>query len=205
IGLVSDVANTWFLLTELSERERLAAETLQTREESLALIRKRREVGLATELDVLAAEGLTESVRIQWTELKRQRDETQNALSLLTGMGAGIPVPTNVAGQPSMAELAPGLPSEVLLRRPDVRAAEQRLIAANASVGAARAAFFPRVALTANLGTASRELSGLFDAGSRAWLFQPALKLPLFDAGRTRANVDVAEARKVQAGYRQLS
>ncbi|MBI3779231.1 MAG: efflux transporter outer membrane subunit, partial [Gammaproteobacteria bacterium] len=138
IGLVSDVANTWFLLTELAERERLAAETLQTREESLALIRRRREVGLATELDVLAAESLVESVRIQWTELKRQRDETQNALSLLTGMGAGIPVPTNVAGQPSMAELAPGLPSEVLLRRPDVRAAEQRLIAANASVGAAR-------------------------------------------------------------------
>lgn len=199
IGLVSDVANTWFLLTELSERERLAAETLQSREESLALIRRRREVGLATELDVLAAEGLTESVRIQWTELKRQRDETENALSLLTGMGAGIPVPTNVAGQPPMAELAPGLPSEVLLRRPDVRAAEQRLIAANANVGAARAAFFPRIALTANLGTASRELSGLFDAGSRAWLFQPALKLPLFDAGRTRANVDVAEARKVQA------
>jgi multidrug efflux system outer membrane protein len=98
-----------------------------------------------------------------------------------------------------LAELAPGLPSNMLLRRPDVRAAEQQLVAANANVGAARAAFFPRIALTANLGTASRELSGLFDAGSKAWLFNPVLTLPLFDAGRTRANVDVAEARKVQA------
>ncbi|MBS0312001.1 MAG: TolC family protein, partial [Proteobacteria bacterium] len=97
------------------------------------------------------------------------------------------------------AGLAPGLPSDVLLRRPDVRAAEQRLIASNANVGVARAAFFPRIALTGNLGTASSALSGLFDAGSQAWLFQPILTLPLFDAGRNRANLEVAEARKVQA------
>lgn len=199
IGLISDVANTWLLLTELAEREQLAAETLKTREESLDITRKRQEAGLATDLDVLAAEGLAESLRAQWADIKRQRLQTENALRLLTGMAATLPVPTNLAKQPSMTDLVPGLPSDVLLRRPDVRAAEQRLIAANANVGAARAAFFPRIALTASVGTASQELSGLFDSGSKAWLFNPVLKLPLFDAGRTRANVDVAEARKVQA------
>jgi multidrug efflux system outer membrane protein len=199
IGLISDVANTWLQLTEFSERERLTADTLKTREESLVITRKRQEAGLATDLDVLAAEGLAESLRAQWADLKRQRVQTENALRLLTGMAVTLPAPTNLAKQPSMIELAPGLPSDVLLRRPDVRAAEQRLIAANANVGAARAAFFPRIALTANVGTASQELSSLFDAGSKAWLFNPVLKLPLFDAGRTRANVEVAEARKVQA------
>jgi multidrug efflux system outer membrane protein len=199
VSLVGDVASTWFQLNELVERERLANETLKSREESRDLIRKRQDAGLGTDLDLLAAESLTESVRAQWAELKRQRMQAENALNLLTGMAATLPQAVNVSNQPAMAELAPGLPSDVLLRRPDVRAAEQRLIAANANVGAARAAFFPRIALTADLGTASRALSGLFDAGSGAWLFQPVLKFPLFDAGRTQANLEVAEARKVAA------
>ncbi len=199
ISLVGDVADTWYQLNELAERERLADETLKTRMESLELIRKRRDVGLATDLDALAAESLAESVRIQRTEVRRQRMQTENALNLLTGMAATIPPPANVTAQPALAELAPGLPSEVLLRRPDVRAAEQRLIAANANIGAARAAFFPRISLTGSIGSASSELSGLFGAGSHAWLFQPVLSLPLFDAGRNRANLDVAEARKVGA------
>ena len=198
IGLIGDVASTWIQLTALAEQTRLASETLKTREESLELIRKRRDAGLATDLDVLAAEGLVESVRAQWADLKRQRSQTENALRLLTGMAVALPEPAYVSSQPAMAELAPGLPSEVLLRRPDVRAAEQRLIASNANIGAARAAFFPRIALTANFGTASSALSGLFDAGSQAWLFQPVLNLPLFDAGRNQANLEVAQARKVQ-------
>lgn len=199
ISLIGDVAGAWFQLAELTQRERLASETLRTREESLELIRKRRDVGLATDLDALAAESLAESVRGQWAELRRQRMQTENALNLLSGMAATLPPPAGVSSQFAMAELAPGLPSEVLLKRPDVRAAEQRLIAANANIGAARAAFFPRISLTANLGTASSELSGLFGAGSQAWLFSPALKLPLFDAGRNQANLDVADARKVAA------
>lgn len=199
ISLIGDVADTWYQLNELAERERLADETLKTRMESLELIRKRRDVGLATDLDALAAESLAESVRIQRTEVRRQRLQTGNALSLLTGMAATIPPPADVTAQPALAELTPGLPSEVLLRRPDVRAAEQRLIAANANIGAARAAFFPRISLTGSIGSASSELSGLFGAGSHAWLFQPVLTLPLFDAGRNRANLDVAEARKVAA------
>jgi multidrug efflux system outer membrane protein len=199
IGLIGDVASTWLQFNELAERERLAQATLKSREESLDLIRRRRDAGLATDLDALAAESLTESVRGQWAELRRQRLQSENALALLTGMTATAP-PTARASQPaSLAELSPGLPSEALLRRPDVRAAEQRLIAANANIGAARAAFFPRIALTANIGTASSALSGLFDGGSGAWLFQPVLKAPLFDAGRNQANLDLAQARKVAA------
>lgn len=200
ISLIGDVASTWFQLLEQVERERLASQTLKSREESLDLIRKRRDAGLATDLDALAAESLTESVRGQWAEIRRQRMQTQNALNLLTGMAAVLPpTPPNVSAQPAMADLVPGMPSDVLLRRPDVRAAEQRLLASNANIGAARAAFFPRISLTASYGTASGELSGLFAGGSQAWLFQPVLKLPLFDAGRNQANLDVAEARKVAA------
>lgn len=199
IGLISDVAASWFLLGELSERERLAQQTLQTRETTLSLVKKRREAGLATDLDALAAEGVAESVRVQWAELKRQRQQTENALRLLTGMAVELPPAVKTASQPPLADLAPGLPSDVLLQRPDVRAAEQRLIAANANIGAARAAFFPRISLTASAGSASSELSGLFDSGSQAWLFQPVLRLPLFDWGRNQANRDIAEARKVLA------
>jgi multidrug efflux system outer membrane protein len=199
ISLIGDVANTWFQVTGLNERERLSMETLRSREESLDLIRKRRDVGLATDLDALAAESLAQTVRAQLAILRRERMQTENALELLTGMAIPVPAATDASKQPVMPALAPGLPSEVLLRRPDVRSAEQRLIAANANVGAARAAFFPRIGLTGSFGTASSALSGLFDAGSQAWLFQPVLSLPLFDAGRTRANLDLAEARKVAA------
>ena len=199
IGLIGDVASTWLQLTEFDEQIRLASETLKTRAESLDLTRKRSDAGLATDLDVLAAEALVETVRAQLANLKRQQSQTENALRLLTGMAVPLPEMANVPPQTAMAELAPGLPSEVLLRRPDVRAAEQRLIASNASIGAARAAFFPRIALTANFGTASSALSGLFDAGSQAWLFQPVLSLPLFDAGRNQATLELAEARKLEA------
>lgn len=199
ISLIGDVAATWLQLVELAERERLALSTLNSREESLELIRKRRDAGLATDLDALAAESLAESVRGQWSEIRRQRMQTENGLGLLTGMAVPLPPAPDVSAYPAMAELTPGLPSETLLKRPDVRAAEQRLLAANASIGAARAAFFPSIALTANLGTASSELSGLFGGGSQAWLFQPVLRLPLFDAGRNQASLDLAEARKVTA------
>ncbi|WP_324780652.1 efflux transporter outer membrane subunit [Thiobacillus sedimenti] len=199
VSLVGDVASTWYQLAALTEQSQLAGDTLKTREDSLGLIRKRHDAGLASDLDVLAAESLVETVRAQAADLDRQRAQTENALRLLTGMAVPLPAVPAVSRQPALAELAPGLPSEVLLRRPDVRAAEQRLIASNANIGAARAAFFPRIALTGNLGTASSALSGLFGAGSEAWLFQPVLTLPLFDAGRNRANLEVAQARKVQA------
>lgn len=199
VSLIGDVAGTWYQLAALTGQTQLADDTLKTRTDSLELIRKRRDAGLASDLDVLAAESLVESVRAQSADLQRQRAQAENALRLLTGMAVPLPAAPAVSSPPALAELAPGLPSDVLLRRPDVRAAEQRLIASNANIGAARAAFFPRIALTGSFGTASSALSGLFGAGSEAWLFQPVLTLPLFDAGRNRANLQVAEARKVQA------
>ncbi len=199
VSLIGDVASTWYQLAALSEQSRLADDTLRTRTESLALIRKRAEIGLANDLDVLAAESLVETVRVQASDLARQRAQTENALRLLVGTVDAMPPAPAISNLPPLSELTPGLPSDVLLRRPDVRAAEQRLIATNASIGAARAAFFPRIALTGEFGTASSALSGLFGGGSAAWLFQPVLSLPLFDAGRTQANLEVAEARKVQA------
>ncbi|MGN6388317.1 MAG: efflux transporter outer membrane subunit, partial [Burkholderiaceae bacterium] len=112
-------------------------------------------------------------------------------------------------------DIPPGLPSELLVRRPDIRAAEQQLRSANAQIGAARAAFFPRISLTAGLGTASTQLSDLFDAGSRTWSFVPQLVLPIFDAGRNRANLDLAQVRKniavvsyektIQTAFREVS
>jgi outer membrane protein, multidrug efflux system len=110
-----------------------------------------------------------------------------------------LPPGRSLAEQGISSDLFAGMPAEVLLRRPDVLAAEQKLIAANANIGAARAAFLPRISLTGSVGTASRSLNGLFDSGSGAWSFQPAIVLPLFDAGRNSANLDVAEARKVIA------
>lgn len=199
ISLIGDVAITWFQLSELGERERMTEEALRNREENIGLLRKRRDAGFANDLDVYAAESLVETLRVQLSELRRQRLQTENALRLLTGTTVALPVPADTVALPAIAELAPGLPSDVLLRRPDVRAAEQRLIAANANIGAARAAFFPRIALTAGYGTASRSLSGLFGAGSHAWSFQPVLTLPLFNAGGADANLDAVLARKTVA------
>jgi len=199
VSLIGAVAEAWFELSELDVRARLAHATLKSRARSLELVRQRRDAGIGNDLDVLAAESLAESVRAQWAELRRQRAQVENALQLLTGMSGTLPDPAAVPPAPAMTELAPGLPSDVLLRRPDVLAAEQRLIAANADIGAARAAFFPQISLTASFGTASAALNGLFGAGSRAWLFEPVLTLPLFDAGRNQLNLDIAEARKVAA------
>lgn len=199
IGIVADVANAYLTWLEAGERETLTLETLKTREKTRELVLRRREVGLANDLDFLAADGALEAVRAQLAEIRRQRETADNALRLLVGATLPLPAGRGLAEQGIVADLAAGIPSEALLVRPDVMSAEQRLMAANANVGAARAAFFPRIALTASLGTASSALSGLFDAGSGAWAFAPVLKLPLFDAGRTQANVDLAEARKVIA------
>ncbi|KAB2318265.1 efflux transporter outer membrane subunit [Betaproteobacteria bacterium SCN1] len=196
VSLIGDVVSTAYQFAALAEQSRLADETLKTRAESLDLIRKRFDAGLASQLDVLAAESLVETVRAQAADLARQRAQAENALRLLVGATDTVPTASVLA---PLSELTPGLPSDVLLRRPDVRAAEQRLIASNANIGAARAAFFPRIALTGEFGTASSALSGLFGSGSTAWLFQPVLSLPLFDAGRNQANLEVAQARKVQA------
>ncbi len=195
ITLVSSVANTY--LNVLADDELLAVtrRTLLTREESLKLTKLKFDAGAASELDYRQAESLLEGARATLAQLIRQRALDENALVLLLGqpLPADLPQGQDLASQKLINELPVGLPSEVLVRRPDVRQAEQQLIAANASIGAARAAFFPRITLTGSAGSASNELAGLFKSGSAAWSFMPQLLQPLFDAGRNQANLDVAK------------
>jgi multidrug efflux system outer membrane protein len=200
LSLISDVANAWFVLLEMNERAAIAQETVASREATLKLISRRRDVGIAGELDYLAADGALQASRADLASLERQRSAAASALTQLVGKPIDkLVADKKLADQGVVADLAAGLPSDVLVRRPDVLSAEQGLIAANANIGAARAAFLPRISLTGAFGTASHLLTGLFDANSEAWNFQPALSMPLFDFGRTAANTDVAQARKVVA------
>lgn len=194
LSLIADVAGSYYSLAELAARLQLAEATLQSRADSRRLIEQRRDVGLATDLDFLAADGAYQSARAEAANLARQRAAAENALRLLVGSDPGAFSQKLTFGV--LPTIAVGLPSDVLLNRPDVLAAEQKLIAANANIGTARAAFLPKIALTATAGTASRALSGLFGGGSGAWSFVPLLRWPLFDAGRSAANVDLAEVRK---------
>lgn len=195
--LIADVANAYLSLQEMEERTALARATVETRQETRQLVSRRRDAGLAGDLDYLQADGALELARADLANLERQRVAAKNALVLLVGNEpSGLPAGRSLADQGIVPDLVIDMPSTVLLQRPDVLAAEQRLVAANANIGAARAAFLPRISLTAGLGTASSALSGLFDAGQGAWNFQPILRYPLFDAGRAGAGADLAEARQ---------
>jgi multidrug efflux system outer membrane protein len=200
LSLIADVADAYLTLQEMDERTALARETVRTRQDVRDLTLRRRDAGIAGDLDALQADAALQSSLADLAALERQGAAAGNLLRLLVGEVPGeLPAGRRLTEQDIVADLAAGLPSEMLLRRPDVGAAEQALLAANASIGAARAAFLPRLSLTGAFGTSSVALSGLFDSGSRAWTFQPVLALPLFDAGRTRAGVDLAEARRVIA------
>ena len=199
LSLIADVADAEFSLREFSERAGLAARSVASRSEAMALIAKRREVGLASDFDLLSAQGALEAARAELAALERSKTQAFNFLRMLVGTDAIDRVPVPAAGQSVIAELIPGLTAEVLLSRPDILAAEQRLIAANANIGAARAAFFPRIALTGSFGSASTSLSGLFEANSAAWTFTPSISLPLFNGGKNAAALDLANARKIIA------
>ena len=203
LSLIADVANAYLSLLETRERAQLTAETVRARAETRELTSRRRELGVSSDLDFLQADGAYQAALAERANLERQQAAAENLLDLLVGQATAemknLPAGRSLAGQDISTDLIAGLPAEVLLQRPDVLAAEQKLIAANANIGAARAAFLPRITLTGSVGAASRTLAGLFDAGSGAWGFQPALTLPLFDAGRASANADVAEARKIIA------
>lgn len=216
VTLVSAVANAWLSLAADEELLAVTRQTLATREESLRLTRLRFDVGASSDLDVRLAQSLTETARVALAQTQRQRLLDLNALALLIGQ----PVPDAVVAgvdtsTVAFPEVPAGTPSEVLTRRPDVRQAEQQLIAANANIGAARAAFFPRISLTAGIGTASGELSGLFKGGSWGFTAAPQLLQPIFDAGRNRAGLasavagrDIAVAqyeRAIQSAFREVS
>ena len=200
LSLITDVARAYFTLQEMEERVVLAYATLKSRAESRRLIDKRREVGLANDLDFQSADAAYETAQIALIDLEMRRAQANNALNLLVGaQPKNLPPLRPLAEQEFLRNIPVAVPSEILLHRPDVRAAEQRLIAANANVGAARAAFFPRIDLSFAYGTASSLLSGLFEKGTKAWSFSPQLTQPLFDAGNAAANTDLAQARKVIA------
>ncbi len=216
IALVSTVANTWLSFVADEEQLELTRQTLATRAESLRLTRMRFDAGVSSELDFRLAQSLHETARVAFAQQQRQRALDLNTLALLTGE----PVPAALQAAPAMASIAlpdlpAGLPSEVLTRRPDVRQAEQQLIAANANIGAARAAFFPRISLTAGIGTASSSLSGLFKGGSWAFTAAPQLLLPIFDAGRNNANLQIAKVSReiavaqyekaIQSAFREVA
>lgn len=197
ISLVAQVANAYLSLRELDERLVLARETTASRAESLRIFRRRVEVGANSRLDLSLVETLWLQAKTLAAQLEQARAVQANALILLVGAAVELgPIPGEFDDAAVLRELAVGMPSDLLLDRPDILAAEHHLKAANANIGAARAAFFPRIALTGSYGTASAELDGLFGSGSIAWRFAPSLSLPLFDGGRRHSNLDLAEARK---------
>jgi len=198
ISLVAEVANAWLTLAADRERLQLAQDTFASQKESYNLTKRRFELGVASELDVRQAQTTMDTAQVdvaRYTALVHQDD---NALTLL--LGAPLPQDLRPEGNKievtALAELPTGIPSEVLQRRPDVLQAEHQLRAANANIGAARAAFFPTISLTASVGTASSELSGLFGGGSGFWTFVPQITIPIFNAGRNQANLDVSEVQK---------
>jgi multidrug efflux system outer membrane protein len=198
ISLIAAVANTYLALLADDALLRVTSDALVTREESYRLTKLKFDNGATSEIDFRLAESLLEGARVALAQQTRQRMLDENALMLLLGQAlpADLPPGLPVTDQQMVADLPAGVPSEVLIRRPDVRAAEQQLLAANANIGAARAAFFPRITLTGSAGTASTSLSGLFKAGSFAWTFAPQALLPLFDAGRNESNLALAKVNR---------
>ncbi|KPA88401.1 MULTISPECIES: AdeC/AdeK/OprM family multidrug efflux complex outer membrane factor [Pseudomonas] len=216
ISLVASVANAYLTWQADKELLKLTQETLAAYEESYRLTSRSNEVGVASALDLSQARTSVEGARVKLAQFTRQVAEDQNSLTQLLGTG----IPANLpAAQPLSAkllsELPAGLPSDLLQRRPDILSAEHQLMAANANIGAARAAFFPSISLTANAGTLSPDLGGLFKGGSGTWLFSPKISIPIFNAGSLRASLDYSKIQKeisvanyekaIQTGFKEVS
>jgi len=195
ITLVTEVANAWLTLQADKERLKLAQDTLQSQQSSYDLNKSRFEIGIATGLDLSQAQISVDTARFDVARYSSQIQQDENALVLLVGsnLPSELQPDTKLEQVTALADLPAGVPSEVLQQRPDVLQAEHNLEAANANIGAARAAFFPSIILTATAGTASTQLSRLFSAGTGFWAFVPQIVVPIFNAGRNRANLKGAE------------
>lgn len=203
LSVVAEVADGYLALAELDERLALARRSAASRQESLRIFRRRVEVGATSKLELTQVEVLWHQAIALVAELELSRATRTHAMALLVGASIDLSsVSARLDDAAMFPELDPGLPSELLTRRPDIMASEHGLKAANASIGAVRAAFFPRISLTGLLGVVSPELDRLFHADSRAWIFSPSAMLPIFDAGRRRATRDLAEVRREQAVVR---
>ncbi len=200
LSLIAQVADSYLTLRELDERLALTRATIASREESLRIFRRRFEVGAISKLDLTQVETLWQQAKALGAELERTRAAQAQALQELVGQPIDLPEARAALDDDAlMRELPAGLPSDLLTNRPDIVAAEHQLKANNANIGAARAAFLPQITLTGAFGTASSQLGGLFDSGSLAWNFAPSINLPIFDAGRRQANLELAQARQQQA------
>jgi outer membrane protein, multidrug efflux system len=215
ISLVAEVANSYLTLAADRELLKLAQETLTAQEATYYLIRRRYEVGASSELDLRQAQTRLEAARVDISRYTAIVAGDENALTLL--VGSPVPdelLPAAVNTVTILKDITPGLPADVLQRRPDILQAEHQLRAAHANIGAARAAFFPRITLTTSIGTTSDQLSGLFKSGSDTWSFIPQIIMPIFDA-RTRPAYDVANVdreisltqyeKAIQVAFREVA
>ena len=214
--VIADVAGAYFNLLELDMELVIARRTLAGREDSLQLIRTREAGGIATLLEVREGEQLVYGAAQVIPGTEQQIEQTENAIKLLLGEPpGGITRGRTLLEQEEPPSVPPGLPSSLLERRPDIRAAEQNLVAANAIIGVAKAAYFPRINLTGFLGFQSTELSSLFSGSTNAWQFFPQVTQPIFNGGRLKSNVRLAEAqqqialvqyeRVIQNAFREVS
>jgi len=217
ITLIAEVATAWLTMAADAEQLRISRDTLKAFADSLRLTREQFRVGVASELEARQAETNYQQARANIAALEVRVAQDANAVNLLAGTTiAAEQLPTAFGGEPMTRDALPSdLSSAVLLRRPDVLRAEHQLIAENANIGAARAAFFPTISLTATLGTISTALGGLFSGGSFTYTGAPQVGLPLFDGGRRRGNLDYARAsrdvavatyeRAVQIAFREVA
>ncbi|OGT95826.1 MAG: multidrug transporter [Geobacteraceae bacterium GWB2_52_12] len=195
ISLVSQVATGYLILAADRERLQIARETLANQQSSFNLTKSRFDAGVSSALDLHQAQTIVDTARVDIARYTTLVAQDENVLSLVVG----APVPTELLPQAlserltALKDLTPGLPSDVLLNRPDILQAEYLLRGANANIGAARAAFFPRITLLSNVGFGSEELAGLFTGGAFAWSFAPRISLPIFEGGANRANLKVSE------------
>jgi multidrug efflux system outer membrane protein len=217
ISLVSQVAGAYLTLAADRERLQLARETLANQQESYQLTRSRFEAGVSSALDLNQARTIVDAARVDIARYTTLAAQDENALQLVVGS----PVPAELLPQAltgeltALKDLAPGLPSDVLLRRPDILQAESRLKGANANIGAARAALFPRITLVSAAGLGSTDLGGLFRGGATTWNFAPQITLPIFDGGSNRANAKVARVdrdiavaeyeKAIQTAFREVA
>jgi multidrug efflux system outer membrane protein len=215
ISLIAAVANTYVTLLADDAQLDAARKTLDSREQGFKLLKLKFDNGALSDYDLAQAVTLVEGARAAVALLQRQRLQNQNALVLLVGqpLPPDLPPPLPLESQGLLAELPAGLPSALLERRPDVRQAENQLRAANANIGAAKAAFFPRITLTGQVGLASSDLGDLFSYS--AWQFAPRITLPIFDAGANQANLELSQAnrdiavaqyeRSIQVAFREVA
>lgn len=217
LSLISEVAQAYLALVADRERLNIATETLKSQQASYEMIARRHSVGVSSELDLRQAQTSVDTARVDIARYSGQVAKDITALGLLAGTKVTPDMlPAKALSElPVWADIPVGVPSTVLLQRPDILQAEHTLKAANANIGAARASFFPRISLTAGIGTASNELSRLFDGGTGIWTFLPQVSLPIFEGGKNLANLRVSEADKkiavadyekaIQSAFREVS